>query len=339
MNARLVFLWPDTAQPSGGTWVAYRHVGILNRHGVAATIVQQKAGFHYPWVEPSPAIPVITLDGFRALPGDVFVVPEVAVDVVPRLPQDHPVVVFTQNAFLTRWVRPINRGRRDSPYHHPNLGVIVTTTSHHVRHLERAFPHLAVRRVFLTVSELMVCDPARKQPLVAYMPRKNAYHAEEVLGRLAAVGALENVEVVAIHGRSLEETADLLGRASVFLSFGHPEGWALPPAEAMASGCVIVGYHGVGAREYWAPGCTHPIEFGDIDGYVRAASAVLGQLRDDPGTVHSAGASAAEFIRTTYPPEQEEASVVAAWTWVLSHAAIRRPQASSGPGGGPPEQT
>lgn len=322
MNRRLLFLWPHITEPSGGAWVAYRHVGLLNQNGIEAAIVHEQPGFRYPWMEPGPTMPVVSVEELHVAPGDVFVVPEVAVDSILRLPAGYPVVVFTQNAYLTPWERPANRNRRDSPYHQPNVAAVVTTNQDHLRYLARAFPHLDVRRVFLTVNELMTYDVRRKEPLVAYMPRKNPDHAEEVVGRLKAAGAFDHVEVVAVHGRTLEETADLLARASVFLSFGYPEGWALPPAEAMAAGCVIVGYHGIGAREYWAPGCTHPVEFGHIENYVHTATQVLQQLHDDPAAIHAQGAEAAEFIRTTYPASQEEASVIAVWSWALARTRV-----------------
>ena len=35
----------------------------------------------------------------------------------------------------------------------------------------------------------------------------------------------------------------------IFLSFGHPEGFGLPVAEALASQCAVVGYDGIGGRE------------------------------------------------------------------------------------------
>jgi len=53
-----------------------------------------------------------------------------------------------------------------------------------------------------------------------------------------------------IHDRSEAETAEILGSASVYLSMSDRESLGLTPLEAMASGCVVVGFHGYGGQEY-----------------------------------------------------------------------------------------
>ena len=58
--------------------------------------------------------------------------------------------------------------------------------------------------------------------------------------------------------RSEAAVADILRESQVFLSFGHPEGFGLPPAEALACGCLVIGYHGGGGREYFGPAGAYP---------------------------------------------------------------------------------
>jgi glycosyltransferase involved in cell wall biosynthesis len=49
--------------------------------------------------------------------------------------------------------------------------------------------------------------------------------------------------------------ADTLGGTTVFVSLGHTESFGLPVAEALASGCLVVGYDGGGGHELFsAPG-------------------------------------------------------------------------------------
>ena len=38
---------------------------------------------------------------------------------------------------------------------------------------------------------------------------------------------------------------------TVFLSLNKAEGFGLPPAEAIACGCRVVGFHGMAAREFF----------------------------------------------------------------------------------------
>ena len=49
--------------------------------------------------------------------------------------------------------------------------------------------------------------------------------------------------------------AEVLGSSTVFVALGHSESFGLPVAEALASGCLVVGYDGGGGHELFeAPG-------------------------------------------------------------------------------------
>ena len=89
---------------------------------------------------------------------------------------------------------------------------------------------------------------------VAWMPRKNKtfgqmvrQSVQERMGRLYPDITLEWVE---IHNRTPDEVAELLRSSHIFLSLGMPEGLGLPPLEAMASGCLVVGFAGMGGFDY-----------------------------------------------------------------------------------------
>ena len=58
-------------------------------------------------------------------------------------------------------------------------------------------------------------------------------------------------------------------KADIFVHLNHPEGFGLPPLEAMACGCVVVGYHGGGGQEFMLNEQTALIaDNGDIDAVV-----------------------------------------------------------------------
>jgi len=96
----------------------------------------------------------------------------------------------------------------------------------------------------------------------------------------------------------------------VFLSFGYPEGFSLPPVEAMASGCVVVGYHGRGGREYFDPSFSYPVEAGDIIGFAQTVEELLKQELSAPGTLENQGKKAMEFVRVNYSPEREAKEII-----------------------------
>lgn len=87
---------------------------------------------------------------------------------------------------------------------------------------------------------------------VAYMPRKNKYMLEGIKKFSQALDFQRNFsfEWLEISGLSPQDVADKLRAAHIFLSVGFPEGIGLPPLEAMACGCIPVGFTGLGGFDY-----------------------------------------------------------------------------------------
>ncbi len=53
-----------------------------------------------------------------------------------------------------------------------------------------------------------------------------------------------------IQNKSEAEVAAIMGQAAIFLSLSRFEGLGMTTLEAMASGCLVVGFTGIGGREY-----------------------------------------------------------------------------------------
>lgn len=97
-----------------------------------------------------------------------------------------------------------------------------------------------------------------KGPLrICYMPRKNPALARQIretftarLHHRQATQPPSSIEWLEIHHKSPLEVAALLRGSHIFLATGFPEGFALPPLEAMASGCIVAGFAGRGGWDY-----------------------------------------------------------------------------------------
>ena len=83
------------------------------------------------------------------------------------------------------------------------------------------------------------------------MSRKNILDSAVVTTLLKSQSWLADWEIVPIENCSQHKVVQIMDHSLIFLSFGHPEGFGLPVAEAMASGCAVVGYHGLGGRELY----------------------------------------------------------------------------------------
>lgn len=108
---------------------------------------------------------------------------------------------------------------------------------------------------------------------VAIMPRKGSELLEAVAAALRP-----DERLVLIDGMNEEQVATTLKRADVFLAISPAEAFGLPPLEAMAAGCCVVGYAGVGGFEFMRHGETAWVV---ANGDAAALPAALRQVLDD----------------------------------------------------------
>jgi glycosyltransferase involved in cell wall biosynthesis len=137
------------------------------------------------------------------------------------------------------------------------------------------------------------------------MPRRRADEAAQVLELLKLRGALKGWEVIAIDRQSEVEVADLLRSSQIFLSFSQLEGFGLPPLEALACGCLVIGYHGFGGREFFRPPFGIAIEDGDVVAFARAVEDVIRLIDHDPASAAAASKAGASFVLDHYSRNAE----------------------------------
>ena len=98
---------------------------------------------------------------------------------------------------------------------------------------------------------LDVFKPAKKKLQIAYMPRKRPFELDFIRNLFNRLyGQYKQVPWVCIDKMDETEVAEVLGESAIFLSTSLYEGFGLPPLEAMACGCIVVGFHGYGGLEY-----------------------------------------------------------------------------------------
>jgi hypothetical protein len=308
-------LSPDWDVPSGGVRRLYHLVDVLCANGLPAIILHEQAGFRCSWF--ASKTPVLGMSQVALNPNDYLVVPEIFATELANLAPGVPKVIYNQNAYYTFQGWPIEGWTGPNPYRHPDVVAMLAVSEDNLEYLRFAFPELQAYRIRHGIDSIFAPHWPKRRA-IAYMPRKHAEDVVQVLNILRAHGALENWELVAIDGLAESEVARLLGECAIFLSFGYPEGFGLPPIEAMASGCAVIGYHGRGGKEYFDPAFSDPVETGDIVGFARAVENVLAQERTHPGTLERRGKQAMEFVRDHYSPVREAEEIVASWRNILS---------------------
>ena len=116
----------------------------------------------------------------------------------------------------------------------------------------------------------------RKENRIMCLPRK---HPEDIKIIQSIVKTrCPQANFVHIDGVTEAEIAVEYRKSDIFLATGYPEGFALPPMEAIFSGAVVVGFAGQGGREFLKDGETALIaEDGDC---VNAAKKMISLLED-----------------------------------------------------------
>jgi glycosyltransferase involved in cell wall biosynthesis len=319
-------LHPDLERPIGGVKQMHRLAEALGACGREATILQDKANFHPGWFASS--VHTQAVADWHTRPDltadrDVVVLPETFLPALEHYGPGLPKVVFNQNGAYSFGTDP--NQLRQSPtevlqrYRHPELVHVLCVSEHDEQLLSRGFGLGAARvsRLLNPIESALFrpgAGPKRRQ--IAYMPRKNGRDAAIVAALLQAQPWWDGWQLVPIHQQPQSEVARILKESLVFLAFGHPEGFGLPLAEALACGCALVGYSGLGGRELFTLGAGHgvalEVAYGDWLGFVEAVAAFHRSLQKHQSEVLAALMSTSKAVRSRYSSEAMQASVAAA---------------------------
>jgi len=325
----IYYLCPDYKTPVGGVRVMYRHVDILNKYKFSSSILHRHNRFRCTWFENDTKVSYISK--VKLDPQDFLVIPEnyASLYVSPlsrpkasryfRKVYETPTgkIIFNQNTYNTFGGHDFNTDIKKSIYFAKDLcGVMVVSDNNH-DYLKYAFPNLNVSRMHNYINREMFSYSETKKRQICFMPRKNSEHALQVISILKAADKLGGFDFVPIEGKTEAETASIMRESLIFLSFGYPEGFSLPPAEAMSCGCIVIGYHGMGGREYFKPEFCFPVEMGDLLTFARTVEEVLAIYAHEPVKTVDMGKNASDYVGLTYTREREEEDVLSFWKSIV----------------------
>lgn len=269
-------LHPDISSPIGGVKQMHRLAEALVHTGRVATIIQDSAAFHPGWfksdvstIAKSDLSQLSDLDPTR----DIFILPETYAPQFLSYYPSYPKVIFNQNGSYSFGV-PSSKGWFKVPsllrlYSHPDIKRILTVSEHDRNLLVDGFS-ISSSRVGLIVNpigEMPEMLPSTKRKSIAYLTRKNQKDVSVVVEMIKHAGFASDWSFVPISNFTHSQVLEVFRSSWLYLSFGHPEGFGLPVAEALANGCAVIGYTGLGGRELFdeASSLRHadPVELGD----------------------------------------------------------------------------
>jgi len=235
----ICYLCPSTNEFIGGIRIIYNHVDILNRNGIEAAVLHETVGFKVTWFKNTTKV-VYSLDD-----NNLLITPEVY---SPSVFPGRDRIIFNQNYYLSKSIDHTCKG--------------IMAISHHNAKLIRAkFPGIPVTVVNWSLpKDIYFYDPLiAKENIISFFGIKNTVTLEVVRKHLLG----SSWKLVQLEGSDLE-VANTLRKSKIFLQLGLKEGCPRPPAEAMACGCMVVGYDGGGGKDYMDGNYCYPCESDDL---------------------------------------------------------------------------
>lgn len=234
--------------PSGGVKIIYQHCEMLRRHGIEATPIHL-GDFIIDWFPHS----INSLTRKEALAnvgaGDIIICPEI----IPAEASVFPCrqkIAFVQNWFLA----DIGTGskRRYEDFGFTGLLACSNYIKDYMASRSSLPCTVVTNGIDLSLFKPSGASPTHQQ--VLYQNRRNVADARAAIELLPPPlrDACKFVEL----GNNLSQAEMIRSfqAADIYLAIGYPEGFALPPLEAMACGCVVIGFTGGGGLEHMIDG-------------------------------------------------------------------------------------
>ena len=286
--------YPDIPKPVGGIKQIHRLSELLESLGFRSCLVQQNATFHPQWFESS--VNTVDLDQWEQLKNslnpnqDYIVIAETFLPIIESLPSSIPVLVFNQNSSYTFGLSNsshFNVEKTIKLYNHNSIAQVWCVSEYDRRFLNGSI-NVPSEKLFLLKNPIEL-EPytifPKKKRQIAYMPRKNEQHSSIVISLLREKMWCKDFDFVPIHKLQHQRVLEVLRETLIFLSFGHPEGFGLPVAEALVNCCAVVGYSGLGGRELMNVAenakTAFGVEFGDLHGFVDHTFLILSMMNHD----------------------------------------------------------
>ena len=178
-----------------------------------------------------------------------------------------------------------------------------------------AIPDSKHSRIVNSVETIFTPNETKSNSIL-WMPRKNPDHVNAVLCSLqrSSSSQLHGWNGHPLENLSHSHVAERMNAARIFLSFGHPEGFGLPVAEAMASGCWVIGYSGGGGNELFRFGGSTQVEFGNWRQYLYAIQSVLDRFSHNPVETSLRLSRQSQAVKFLYSDKEELLSIKMAWS-------------------------
>jgi glycosyltransferase involved in cell wall biosynthesis len=342
-NPKIYFICPQNKFASGGVKQIYKMVEILNNNGFNAVLLLKKNGKE-KWfnskvsIETSPylfkkikysytrkkinfwrkiVLHYLKLKSLKFQKNAILVFPEIYGPNISSLEPEIQKVIFNQNCYYSFEHFSLFDDVENNIYKNPKLIATIVASNDAKKYLKFAFPKIRIKKMRLGIDENIFTYSSAKKKQIAFMPRKLQNDVVQVINILKSRHKIDDWEFVPIENKSEKEVAEIMKESAIFLSFNHKEGFGLPPAEAMACGCIVIGYKGQGGKDYFNENYSYPIDDGDISTFAETIEKVATEFFINESSFLKKGKETSDFILNEFNLDNEEQDTLKAWRSIL----------------------
>jgi len=306
---RILFFSPPADVINGGIKYIFLMAELLREFGHEAEIIEEYE--RRPEWFPSTA-PVVGQNALRPDPDQIYVLPEDQTHMLAPL-KDWPQrkVIYCQNHFYSTY-------RLLDLQNYADYGVthILCSSRTIYDYARMRHPQLTAHVVPYAIDPNLF-RPAPKQKRIAFMPRKRSVEAAFIRDTFRFLyPQYRDWQWQELSNLGETDVAQAMNESYVFLSLSRLEGFGLTPLEAMAAGCVVAGFTGIGGREYATEANGFWANEDDFPACIEQLRAAI-ELSQQIGPAREVHSAACRKTLASYTPEHFREAVKQAWEQII----------------------
>ena len=317
-----ILVFPDILKPIGGVKQLHRLCEILISLGHDSFLVQEDASFHPRWF--SSSVPTISKSDWFKLDlsssSNYIILAETFVSAINLFKPGIRKIIFNQNSSYTFGLpaSPFEPSNVLTSYSSNDVCAVWCISDYDLNYIETclSLPKAKISKLInpVDLDSYLEGKHAVKKKQISFMSRKNKRDSEVVIALLKRF--YPEWQFVEIANCNHHQVIKILSGSIAFLSFGHPEGFGLPVAEALACACYVIGYSGLGGRELFSLGsassCSVEVTFGDLPRFIQAFHTLDEICSKDINALLQSLSSNSQEVRKLYSLNNFENSVAKA---------------------------
>jgi FkbM family methyltransferase len=304
---RLIFFLAPFSVPFGGVATIVEHVRILVDNGISAWIAmsEQPAQDFYQ----TDVSTIIYNNSLDVTEHDICIFPEGLLGYM-RVVKGSPArrLMLCQNYYYLPFTENPELG-----FDEYQLDGVIATCVANRAYLEDIYKLKDVPLIPYAIDTTVYHRKLKKIRQIAFMPRKLVGDIVFIRHNfLRMFPEYSDVPWIAIDKMPKHQVANVLAQSAIFLSLSDKDPLGLPPLEAMASGCVVAGFHGGGGLEYMTPANGWWADTGDWRACVNGLAAAVATF-DRGGPALAAYHAETQRTVETYSVEGMTSALLSYW--------------------------